>query len=281
MAAEDQPPGRGRFGLRGDTLGRFKVRGYRRPKLVWWHELLIVLGGYFAYTFIRNGVPAHESLAFLRAVDVVKAEQTLRIFHELAFNKTVAAHEHIAQVFNYYYATAHFVVTIAVGVWLFLRRQAYARALRTVWYLANVLALVGYAFFPLAPPRLMFSEGFVDTVVEFNTWGSWGSNSVASASNQFAAMPSMHMGWSLWCAIVVYKLAHRPWVRAAAIAYPVVTLAVIVGTANHYFLDAVGGMLTLAAAFGLARLLSGRWAFTPDPRVVSETEKGSRGLSTV
>lgn len=239
---------------------------------MWWHELLIILGGYLAYTLIRNGVPAHEGIAFLRAFDVVKAEQTLRIFHELAFNKTVAAHQHIAQVFNYYYATAHFVVTIAVGIWLFMRKQAYARALRTVWYLTNVLALIGYAFFPLAPPRLLSGEGFIDTVVVFHTWGSWGSDSVASASNQFAAMPSMHIGWSLWCAIVVYKLAKRWWVRALGVLYPLVTLAVIVGTANHYFLDAVGGVIVLAAAFGLGRVLNGRWAFTPDPRVMQPQE---------
>ena len=244
-----------------------------RPSLVWWHELLIIALGYLFYTIIRNGVPAREGVAFLRAIDVVKAEQTLRIFHELAINKTVAAHQHIAQVMNYYYATAHFIVTIWVGVWLFVRQQMYARALRTAWYLTNVVALFGYAFFPLAPPRLLSDQGFVDTVVVFHTWGSWGSDSVSSASNQFAAMPSMHIGWSLWCGVVIYKLAQRRWVRALGVIYPILTLAVIVGTANHYFLDALGGGMALAVGFCLARLLNGRWAFTPDPRVAEQRVK--------
>lgn len=238
-----------------------------RPAMVWWHELLIIAVGYFVYTEIRNGVPSHEALAQVRAHDVISFEKTLHIFHELAVNNWVFAHVHIAEVFNYYYATMHFIVTIAVGIWIFARHQAYARALRTAWYITNLVALLGYAFFPLAPPRLASGYSFHDTVVYFHTWGSWGDASVASSSNQFAAMPSMHIGWSLWCGITIVMLAKRKWVKALGALYPLMTLAVIVGTANHFFMDAIGGVIALAAGFGLARLLNGRWAFSPDPRV--------------
>jgi hypothetical protein len=251
----------------------------QRPSLVWWHELLLIGLGYFIYTEIRNGVPSHEIAAGHHAQNVIHFERTLRIFHELGINLWVAAHESVAQVMNYYYATLHFIVTIAVGVWIYRSHQQYARALRTTWYLTNVLALFGYAFYPLAPPRLaagpVDSDWFFDTVVNFHTWGSWGSGDVASASNQYAAMPSMHIGWSVWCGICIVLLAKRRWVKALGVLYPVATLTVIVGTANHYFLDAAGGLVALGLAFCLSRVLNGRWAFQPDPRV-TETRESRR-----
>jgi hypothetical protein len=108
---------------------------------------------------------------------------------------------------------------------------------------------------------MLGDDGFVDTVVSFHTWGSWGSSGIDSASNQFAAMPSLHIGWSLWCAIVVARLAHRRWVRLAAAVYPLATLFVIVGTANHFVLDAVGGAVAVGLGFLVERLLSGRSPF--------------------
>jgi hypothetical protein len=115
---------------------------------------------------------------------------------------------------------------------------------------------------------MLGSNGFVDTVVTFHTWGSWGSSGVDSASNQFAAMPSLHIGWSLWCAIVVARLARRRWVRVAAVIYPAATLFVIVGTANHFVLDAVGGVAAVGLGFAVERALSGRSPFASHSHVV-------------
>jgi hypothetical protein len=71
----------------------------------------------------------------------------------------------------------------------------------------------------------------------------------------------MHIGWSTWCAIVVVVLASRWWVKLLGIAYPLVTLVVIAGTANHYFLDAVGGLIALGIGFAAARVITGSWPF--------------------
>jgi hypothetical protein len=112
---------------------------------------------------------------------------------------------------------------------------------------------------------MLSGRGFVDTVVSFHTWGSWGSSGVDSASNEFAAMPSLHIGWALWCAIVVVGLARRRWLRIVAAVYPLATLFVIVGTANHFLLDAAGGVLVVGIGFAVERLLSGRSPFSPLP----------------
>jgi hypothetical protein len=206
-------------------------------------------------------VPDHERAAFRRAATVLNVEHHLHLGIEKSLNAFVAARDVLAYACNYYYATMHFVVTIGVMVWLYRSHPLRYRSLRTVLLATNVIALIGFWLYALAPPRMLGSRGFVDTVVSFHTWGSWGSSGVDSASNQFAAMPSLHIGWSLWCAIVLYRLARRRWVRAAAVVYPLATLFVIVGTANHYLVDALGGVLVLALGFGVERLLSGRSPF--------------------
>jgi hypothetical protein len=185
----------------------------------------------------------------------------LHIDVEQSVNAFVAGASWLAYGCNYYYATLHFVVTIAVLVWLYVRHPLRYRAIRSVLFATNLVALLGFYFYALAPPRMFPEQGFVDTIIAFHTWGSWGSADVAAASNQYAAMPSLHIGWALWCAIVIVGLAERRWVRVLGALYPVATLFVVVATANHFLLDAVGGALVLACGFVIQRMLSGRPAF--------------------
>jgi PAP2 superfamily len=239
-----------------------RMRAIRRPRL--WEEVLFIGGSYLLYSLIRNGVPTHERLAFHRASQLLTAEHWVRLDFELTLNKALAGVNWLAQVADYYYATMHFAVTIGVLAWLYLRHPLHYRPVRTALYATNIIALVGFWLFPLAPPRML--HGYVDTVVQFNTWGSWGSSGVDAASNQFAAMPSLHIGWSLWCACAIVMLAKRNWVKVLGALYPVVTCLVIMATANHYILDAAGGVVALMLGFGVQRLLYGRPAFA-DPEL--------------
>ncbi len=143
------------------------------------------------------------------------------------------------------------------------------RGIRTVLFATTIVGLVGFYLYPLAPPRLLAQYGYIDTVLKFHTWGSLADPDVADHSNQFAAMPSLHIGWSLWCAIAVYRCARHVWVRRLAFVYPLCTLFVIVGTANHFVLDAVGGAVAVALAFTVQWLLSGHGAFVA-PRTRDE-----------
>ena len=187
---------------------------------MWIYELVVILVGYSLYSMIRNSVTAAEGDAIRHAHDVVQLERTLRLYHENDRSTTSSRPTWLAYICNYYYATLHFIVTIGVGIWLYRRHPLHARQLRTAWYLMNVVALFGFAFFPLAPPRLLPGGGYTDTVVAFHTWGSWGDQSVSAHSNLYAAMPSMHIGWSLWVAISVVFLARRTWVRVLGALYP-------------------------------------------------------------
>ena len=141
------------------------------------------------------------------------------------------------------------------------------------------MALVGYYFFPLAPPRLMNGGHFVDTVMVDQTWGSMASGDLKHMSNQYAAMPSMHIGWSLWCGVVIFALAPKWWMKALGLLHPFFTVSAIVATGNHWILDAAGGAAVVAAGFGLADVFQGpRARSRPQPvRTSEELESAAAG----
>ncbi|MDQ1706390.1 MAG: hypothetical protein QOF18_2756, partial [Frankiaceae bacterium] len=217
-----------------------RVRAMRRPK--WWQEIAFIGVCYWLYSLVRNAVPSHQVAAGHRAFDLLAVERTLHIGVEKSINLFVAHNHWLAYICDYYYATLHFVITIAVLVWIYRKHPLRYRSIRSVLLATNLVALIGFWFYALRPPRMLAGQGYVDTVVTFHTWGSMASGGLAKASNQFAAMPSLHIGWSLWCAVVIVALAERRWVRVLGALYPCATLFVIIGTANHYMLDAAGGV---------------------------------------
>jgi hypothetical protein len=234
-----------------------------KRRRTWYFELILILIGYGIYSWVRGLVKSNLPQAHRHAEDVVRLEKWLHIYVEKPINHWVAGQHWLAYICNYWYAIMHFLVTIVVAVWIYKSHPDWARQIRTSWYAMNVVALLGFRFFSLEPPRLFDPQppnpnGFIDTVVTFHTWGSWGDKNVSNDANLYAAMPSMHIGWSLTCATAIVLLARRGWVRVLGALYPVATLFVIVGTANHYFLDAVGGIVAFLAGLLIARLLTRR-----------------------
>jgi hypothetical protein len=240
-----------------------RIRAPRRPR--WWQELMFIGACYWLYSLVRNAVPEHERQALARAGDVLRLETRLHLAVEHSVNAFVASRDALAYLCDYYYATLHFLVTIGVMVWLYRQHPLRYRPLRSALMATTLAALAGFWLYALAPPRMLAGRGFTDTIVAFHTWGSWGSSSVDSASNQFAAMPSLHIGWALWCALVVVRLTDRRWIQATAALYPVATLFVILGTANHFLLDAFGGVAVVVIGFGVQHALAGESPFTPPP----------------
>ncbi|MFC7221137.1 phosphatase PAP2 family protein [Streptomyces polyrhachis] len=236
-----------------------RMRSPRPPQL--WFEIMLIAVCYWTYSLIRNAVPEHEAAALRHAAWIWSFQQKLGLAFEESVNHAVNGVTWLVVSMNYYYATLHFVVTMGVLVWLYRRQPGRYAATRFVLFATTGVALFGYYFYPLAPPRLMHGVDFIDTVRVHETWGSMASGNLANVSNQYAAMPSMHIGWALWCGVVIAMLAKRPWVRVLGALYPLVTLFVIVGTANHFWLDALGGAVCLAFGFGVSHLWYGTSAF--------------------
>lgn len=228
-----------------------RLRAPRRPRI--WFEVLLIAVSYWTYSLIRNAVPEQKAAALANADWIWRVEQSLGIAVEEKVNHAVNSVTWLVVGMNYYYATLHFVLTIGVLVWIYRFHPGRYAATRLVLFATTGVALVGYYFYPLAPPRLMNGQNFVDTVLVHHTWGSMASGNLKHMSNQYAAMPSMHIGWSLWCGLTVFAVASAPWARILGLLYPTATLIVIVATANHFWLDAVGGMLCLAFGYAVSR----------------------------
>ncbi|MEU1272232.1 phosphatase PAP2 family protein [Streptomyces sp. NPDC005799] len=248
-----------------------RLRTPRRPRL--WFEILLIGVSYYTYSLIRNAVPEQRNEALRNADWIWRAEHHLGIAVEESVNHAVNSVTWLIVGMNYYYATLHFIVTLTVLVWLYRSHPGRYAAARLVLFATTGVALVGYYLYPLAPPRLMNGSTFIDTVTAHQTWGSMASGDLKHMSNQYAAMPSMHIGWSLWCGLTIFTLARIPWVRVLGLLYPAATLMVIVATANHFWLDAVGGILCLTFGFTVARLWYGALPYSLPQLVADDTKR--------
>ncbi|MEI7035063.1 phosphatase PAP2 family protein [Streptomyces pratensis] len=227
-----------------------------RPR--WWTELPLIAVVYALYSAGRLLVRGDVATAVDHGLAILRLEQALHLDLERPLNRLFTSTPSIGIPADFAYASLHYVVTPAVLVWMFRRRSALYRAAR-VWLMnATLLGLVGFTLMPTCPPRLLeASHGFVDTMAQYSAYGWWGAGASAprglsGMTNQYAAMPSLHVGWSIWCGVLLWRHGRHPLVRAAGIAYPLITAVVVMGTANHYFLDAVAG----AAVMGLGALLT-------------------------
>jgi hypothetical protein len=221
----------------------------RWPRLHWFVELVSIALGYGVYSLIRLLVN-RDTAATDHAYSVLHLERTLGIFHELALNAFLIQHDWLVEFASYYYATAHFLVTPAVLAFIFRGHGWAYPMLRSGIVIATVGALVVYATWPLAPPRFVVA-GAVDTV--FDNPVIWAKGGAAEFVNEFAAMPSLHVGWAVWCAVALVVVLRSPW-RHLAWLYPLTTTWVVVATANHYLLDAVAGTVVVLVPLWLCGL---------------------------
>jgi MFS superfamily sulfate permease-like transporter len=243
----------------------------RQRGLRWWKEVLYVLAFYAVYSAIRNtqgsaSVSAHHALD--NALDIIRIERALGLFHEQAVQDAVLdLGRFFIEFWNLFYGTFHFIVTTFALIYVFRRfPERYPRWRNTLAF-TTALALIGFALYPLMPPRLLdlhgLHYGFVDTLERFGSLWSFDSGTMQKISNQYAAMPSLHFAWSLWCALLLFPVMRHRWSKALAAAYPVATLFAIVITANHYWLDAAGGAVCLGVGYVLSGLVTRRWEKRP------------------
>ncbi|MFE3017389.1 phosphatase PAP2 family protein [Streptomyces sp. NPDC059256] len=227
-----------------------------RPR--WWTELFLLAVIYAAYSAGRLLARGDVNTAVDHGLAILRAEKALFLDAETPLNRLFTDVPAIGIPSDFIYASLHYLVTPAILIWLFRRRPARYRAARTWLMLSTLLGLVGFTLVPTCPPRLLdASHGFVDTMAQYSSYGWWGAEASAprglgGLTNQYAAMPSLHVGWALWCGVLLWRHGKTPLMKTLAVAYPLITTIVVMGTANHYFLDAVAG----AAVMGVGALLT-------------------------
>ncbi len=225
-------------------------REVRRPR--WWGELFVIAFLAWVYDSVANLAPLHEKLALAHGRSILSFEQSLHIAPEATLNRWLVAHHTFGTLLSYYYDNAHFIVTFGLLGWLWWKRADVYRPLRSSLVAINLIGLIVFWRYPVAPPRML--SGFADVIASSHTLGSWHTGSLAADANQYGAMPSLHIAWAAWCTLVLWRLSPRRWVRALALLYPCVTAFAVIATGNHYVLDLVGGLATFVLAIALVRV---------------------------
>ncbi|MET0491786.1 MAG: phosphatase PAP2 family protein [Actinoplanes sp.] len=231
-------------------------------------ELLLIGALWLSYTLGRLVADGHVEAAYENAGRVWHLERLLRLPAETDVQHLLLRAGDLVEVANSYYAYVHFPATIGFLLWVYLCRPAQYRVVRSTLALLTGAALVVHLIFPLAPPRMLADTGLVDTGHLYGpaVYGTPGGDDL---TNQYAAMPSLHVGWALLVAITLITLTagRRRWLW---LAHPLLTLLVVVGTANHYWLDAIVAAALLAVALRLtglhARAVTAGPAATPPAR---------------
>jgi hypothetical protein len=224
-------------------------------------ELAVIAFLGWVYDWLQNLAPLRAHLALDHAAALLSFEKGLGIAPELALNHWLD-HEHVlAYIASDFYDNAIFGVTLGLAAWLWWRRPDIYRPLRNDLVLANVIGFAVFWVYPLAPPRML--PGFIDVVAQVGGLGSW-HQTLMSAADQFAAMPSMHLGWAVWCALVVWRLSRgggrwRLAAAAFAVTYPLSTALVVMATANHYLLDVLAGSATTGLSVVLVEVGLPAW----------------------
>jgi hypothetical protein len=247
----------------------------RRPNLSWRRlaaplELATIGAGYGVYTLIRDSLPATRQVALAHASQIWRAEQWLHINIEPALNHLVARQPVLADAIGYYYGLCHFIVTPLVLAWLYLRRPASFPRMRSALVLATMAALVVFWAWPLAPPRFAV-PAMTDILVAHNILGAANPHGVTGLADLYAAMPSLHVAWAVWCAVAVVTATRTRW-RHLAWLYPAATVFAVLASANHFILDATAG----AAVIALALLVTGR---RPSAAVAADAADAADGLA--
>jgi len=213
-------------------------------------EFTLVISVTLAYFLTRGLVRGRESDAVQHANTILRIERALHLDPERPIQHFTLHHEWLLQFANNFYLYAHLPVVIAVAVWLYWWRPWAYPWFRNAFLTSALLGLSIYVLLPVAPPRFM--PGFVDTMAlyGFNVDGS----AAGPLYNPYAAMPSLHVGWSLLAGIAMIAAARSWWLKAAGIALPTLMTFAVIMTGNHYLLDIVAGAAVILVSLTLSTL---------------------------
>jgi PAP2 superfamily len=231
-------------------------------------ELVLVALAFLLYFIVRANVIDRPDLAIENALRIVDAEKALGIYSELAWQEAILDSRLLVRFFNFVYFWLDFPLIAVLGLFMYWKRRRYYTFTRDAILFSGLCALLVYALFPVAPPRLLPDAGFIDTLQAYNN-ASYQAQSTEFFVNPYAAMPSLHVGWAFLVAIgVVLAFGRgagqeanrkarvmRVVVIVLTIAHPIAQWASTVFTGNHYFLDGGGGLVAAALGLGFATFM--------------------------
>jgi membrane-associated phospholipid phosphatase len=227
-------------------------------------QWFLFAGAYYVYRMVRGIEDGHANVAFQHARDIVSFERSLHTFIEPDIQAWAINHHLFIDLANWMYVNSHFVVTTTFLIWLYVARNHAYYFVRNMFMIAMLLALVGYIAFPTAPPRFLPEWGFADTVSDF--FGDGVSRTAGVLYNPYAAIPSMHVAFALMVAVPAVQLVRHYALKVLWALYPLIVTFVVISTGNHFWIDAVLGLVVAAvsallATATLARARPEAWAW--------------------
>jgi hypothetical protein len=210
-------------------------------------ELALWASLYPTYLTVRSLTIGDPDQALSHASRLIDLEQTVGLFHETALQQLVGS---AADFFSVYYMVGFGPLLVTVLGWLAMRHRAHYLELRSLLFVSLSIAVGFYVLYPTAPPRLVPGLGIADTVgMAGHDTGSFGGIRI----NPYAAMPSMHVGWSVLVGIIGFRATSSRLLRGCFLAHPIAMAITVTATGNHYFIDSIAGAgAAVAALSGVA-----------------------------
>ena len=228
--------------------------GRRVPAFMW--EVAIAVAAYLVYEAARFVAVGSYPTALAHARDVVALERNLHVDVEGSVQRAFLDSP-LLHVLNYVYLAAQNLVLPVSLVLLYRLNRCTYRTLRNTLLATWLLSLPVYALYPAAPPRLA-GLGIIDTVSTGSPM-KLESGTTTSLFNQFAAVPSLHVGFAFAIGIALAAALRNPILRVAALMWGPVMLLTVVATGNHFVFDAAAGVAITAAGYGVHRLIAAGW----------------------
>lgn len=235
----------------GSRVARLVHRSWAVTGRYGLHEAVMVVLAFLVYFSIRAAVVSRASLALDNAEEIIELERKLWLYHELSMQAWILDSRPAIRIANWVYFWGHMPLVVAFAVWLYFQHRHTYRLVRNAFLASGAIAIVIYATYPLAPPRLMPLEGFIDTMAMFDRV-SYNAQETQAFVNPYAAMPSLHFGWSMLLGGAVALVGARKTLVVFGIGWPVAMFLSIVVTGNHFILDAVAGAIVALAGLGAA-----------------------------
>lgn len=241
-------------------------RGRGRPAVL--VEVVGLLAVLVVFTRVHAAVGRDVAVATANALALQSVERELHLDIALAANRWLTGHPALIAVAVAYYRL-YYAALIGVLVWVYVRHAPVYVHVRRTFVAMTLLVLPVYWAVPMSPPRFAL-PGVVDIIAAHDILGGHASQ----AGGSYSAMPSLHVGWSAWCAYAAWTALRGAHPRLALLAwvFPLGMVAVVLTTGNHYVLDIVGSAVLLVVSIAAASLwghLAGRWRRARLPRAVS------------
>ncbi len=231
------------------------ARSWRFTQQAGLHEAVVVVVAFLVYFYIRGAVVDRAGEALANGLDVIALERALGVYWELEMQFWILDHYWAIRAMNWIYFWGHMPVIVGFAVYLWLRHRPTYTLIRNAFLASGAIAVVIYALYPVAPPRLIPLAGYVDTMAIFDRVGYQAQEAQAFV-NPYAAIPSLHVGWAMLLGGVAAWVGRgHALIVLVGVLWPVAMLFSIVMTANHFLLDAVAGAVVSLAGLGIAYAL--------------------------